>query len=406
MIIYGNLDEYRLIEAFTNPKQEPKEALGELLKIAENYALSGNLFQVFSAWLIMHDENPFSLACEREKSDGTASNFFGSIGRYAKADILEIRAFFTEKSTIYSPLFSLLRDYTPANKDKAGVKTEIGNKAVAFAEKLARAKDEDAFFAEVIAFYQTYGVGKYGLYKAFTLDDKGQTMPVAHFSSIVFDDLWGYERQKTQLIDNTRAFLVGGQANNVLLYGDSGTGKSTGVKALLNLFFDDGLRIIQAQKNQFHTLGRVMQEIKNRNYRFILYLDDLSFEEFEVEYKYLKIAMEGGLEERPSNMLIYATSNRRHLVKETFEERGKGDIHINETIQEKVSLSDRFGLQIFYEKPLQHDYFSMVLYLAEREGFALSEEELIAKASAFGIKHGGLSGRVASQLILALKKQG
>ena len=170
------------------------------------------------------------------------------------------------------------------------------------------------------------------------------------------------------------------------------------------MFYDQGIRMIQIQKHQFVHLSLLTEQLKKRNYRFVLYMDDLSFEDFEVEYKYLKAAIEGGLEEKPENVLIYATSNRRHLIKETFAERDSGDdIHRNESIQEKISLSDRFGLSIFYPKPMQQEYFDIVEHLAEREGIDIGNDMLIAEARKWGVSHGGYSGRTATQFIEQLK---
>ena len=162
--------------------------------------------------------------------------------------------------------------------------------------------------------------------------------------------------------------------------------------------------MIQVQKYQFVHLSRVIDEIRRRNYSFAIYMDDLSFEDFEVEYKYLKAAIEGGLCERPSNMLIFATSNRRHLIKETFSDReGGGDIHRDESIQEKISLSDRFGLQVRFGKPAQDEYFEMVLHLARLHGIRMDEKALLDGARTFSVRHSGFSGRIAMQYILSLE---
>ncbi len=169
--------------------------------------------------------------------------------------------------------------------------------------------------------------------------------------------LIGYEIQKQKIIENTEAFVAGRKANNALLFGDSGTGKSTTIKAIINEYYDRGLRMIEIYKHQFQDLSQVISQIKNRNYRFIIYMDDLSFEEFETEYKYLKAVIEGGLEIKPDNVLIYATSNRRHLIRETWTDRtdleNDNGMHRSDTMQEKLSLVNRFGVTINYSKPSQ-----------------------------------------------------
>jgi predicted AAA+ superfamily ATPase len=216
-------------------------------------------------------------------------------------------------------------------------------------------------------------------------------------------DIIGYESQKKTLVENTRAFVNGKKANNVLLYGDSGTGKSTSIKAILNEFYDDGLRMIEIYKHQFHQLSALISRVKNRNYRFVIYMDDLSFEEFEIEYKYLKAVIEGGLEIRPENILIYATSNRRHLIRETWSDRSdmsKDELHRSDTMEEKLSLVARFGVSINYSAPNKREFEQIVKGIAAAyPELAGKEEELLAQANIWELRGGGLSGRSARQFI-------
>ena len=217
------------------------------------------------------------------------------------------------------------------------------------------------------------------------------------------DDLIGYESQKQKLIENTEAFVKGKKANNVLLFGDAGTGKSTSIKAILNKYYSQGLRMIEVYKHEFKDLSTIISEIKNRNYRFIIYMDDLSFEEFEIEYKYLKAVIEGGLETKPDNILIYATSNRRHLIRETWSDRSdmsKDELHRSDTMQEKLSLVARFGVTIGYYRPSQQEYFDIVINLAKKyPEIRLTEDELRLEANKWELSHGGISGRTAQQFI-------
>ncbi len=383
MILYGKRKEY---EYLTDERQ-----FSELLALAERYGIKGPLRQNLIAWLLISDENPFSLACEGRKNCPE-----GSLTGYARRDIAELRALFFQQTPPYDLCYIPIHPSCDAD-------AEAGALAAALADRLQETDSEEAFFQAICGFYAAYGTGVFGLHKAFYLSDSGELTPVSHLRKVTFDDLWGYERQKEKIIANTAAFVEGRGANNMLLYGDAGTGKSTCVKAALNRFWKDGLRMIQVQKYQFVHLAGVIDLIRRRNYRFVIYMDDLSFEDFEVEYKYLKAAIEGGLEERPSNMLIFATSNRRHLIKETFDEReGGGDIHREESIQEKISLSDRFGLQIRFSKPAQDEYFEIVTHLALLHGLELPKEELIDGARKFAMLHSGFSGRIAAQYILSL----
>ncbi len=254
-------------------------------------------------------------------------------------------------------------------------------------------------------FYKANGVGKFGLHKAFRVmkqeSERPQIVPITSVEHIYLNDLVGYELQKKKLTDNTEAFVEGRKANNVLLFGDSGTGKSSSIKAILNEYYDKGLRMIEVYKHQFDCLSEIIETIKDRNYKFIIYMDDLSFEDFEIEYKYLKAIIEGGLGKKPDNVLIYATSNRRHLVREKFsdkEDRAE-DLHTSDTVQEKLSLVARFGVSIYYIAPNKKEFQNIVRTLAERYHIQMPEEELFLEANKWELSHGGLSGRTAQQFI-------
>ena len=267
------------------------------------------------------------------------------------------------------------------------------------------------FFTAVTEFYRDYGVGMFGLNKAFRIQDRTDSklvfLPINNMDKVMLSDLVGYEIQKKKLVDNTRAFVEGKKANNVLLFGDSGTGKSTSIKAIVNEFYDQGLRMIEIYKHQFKDLSNVIAAVKNRNYKFIIYMDDLSFEEFEIEYKFLKAVIEGGVETKPDNILIYATSNRRHLIRETWSDRNDVQqdegMHRSDTMQEKLSLVNRFGVTINYSKPSQKEYFDIVIHLAAKSGIKMSEDELKAEANKWELSHGGISGRTAQQFIYYLQ---
>ena len=269
---------------------------------------------------------------------------------------------------------------------------------------LARSASPEQFKEIVTGFYKEFGVGKLGLHKAFRIEhteEGARIVPITKIAHVHLDDLVGYELAKKKLIDNTEAFVAGKRANNCLLFGDAGTGKSTSIKAILNQYYDQGLRMIEVYKHQFQDLNDIIAQIKNRNYKFIIYMDDLSFEEFEIEYKYLKAVIEGGLERKPDNILIYATSNRRHLIRETFRDKEDRDeeLHTNDTVQEKLSLVARFGVTIYFGKPAKKEFQEIVKTLAQRNELAIPEEELLLEANKWELSHGGLSGRTAQQFI-------
>ena len=279
--------------------------------------------------------------------------------------------------------FTIITNYNAVVKSEQIFNKSISEKVQQLSNAIEQTKDDEELYQIITDFYKEYGVGEFGLNKAFRIstDDKsGILNPITTTSDMVLDDLVGYESQKKELIQNTEAFVEGRKANNVLLYGDAGTGKSASIKAILNQYYSHGLRMIEIYKHEFKELPKIISAIKNRNYRFIIYMDDLSFEEFEIEYKYLKAIIEGGLETKPENVLIYATSNRRHLIRETWNDRSdmsQDELHRSDTMNEKLSLSERFGVKIGYYSPLRKEYFNIVITLARRHPeIKLKDEEL------------------------------
>lgn len=381
------------------------EQIHKLLDVATVYGFNKNLWHNYLTYLLVSCENPFSITCEKEG----ACN--GSVNEFAKGDFQIIKALFDYD---FAPMeealgincFSIICNYKSVPKKERRYNKNISEKVQALSEAIEGATTAEEIYALVTGFYKDFGVGKLGLNKAFRVvhDETGmEIVPISNTENIVLDDLIGYEIQKQRLVDNTEAFVMGRKANNVLLFGDSGTGKSTSIKAILNQYYPQGLRMIEIYKHQFQDLSAVIAEIKNRNYRFIIYMDDLSFEDFEIEYKYLKAIIEGGLEVRPDNILIYATSNRRNLINETWKDRQdvvtQNGIHKSDTIQEKMSLVNRFGCTIYYGQPDQDEYYTIVKELAKRQGIAMEEKELLAEAKRFELQHGGVSGRTAQQFI-------
>lgn len=248
----------------------------------------------------------------------------------------------------------------------------------------------------LIAFYQRYGAGLACKYWAFRWD--GELSGIPRPESITMAELVGLERQKEQLLANTRQFLRDLPANNALLHGARGTGKSSLVKATCNLLAHQGLHLVEVAKEDLATLPSLLSCLSTRKAKFIIFIDDLSFEEQETNYKALKAILEGSIQGRPTNILIYATSNRRHLVVETFQERD--EIHGSDTVQEKLSLSDRFGLNITFSSPDKEEYLAIVHSLAR--SFPISSEELNQRAVEWERRSSGRSGRIARQFVLAL----
>lgn len=365
-----------------------------LIRLAEKYNLYGNLFNSLLTNLLINNENSFSLALERKHD--IAINLKDIVINDFK---IIFKMFNTDFSCLTLLQQNLINNFVPS---KPVINQELFDISRSLQNSLTNCKDVNEFYDTLEKFFVTYGVGKFGLNKAFRYENN-EICPIIHIGNGRLDQLIGYESQKQILTKNTEAFLSGKKANNVLLYGDSGTGKSSSIKALLNEYYKDGLRMIEIYKHQFKYLPSIIQELQSRNYKFILFMDDLSFEEFEIEYKYLKAVIEGGLEKKPDNILIYATSNRRHLVKQTWSDRQDQDeVNINDSKQEKISLSSRFGVKILYTHPNRQNYLEIIDGLAKQYNLQIPQEELHQKALTWEIRYGGFSGRTAKQFINAM----
>ena len=418
LIIYGNHEDTILMKMsdifkkFDRDEETPDKLISDIyeqikriLEVATDYGFDKNLWHNYLTFYLITNENPFSLTCEKVGAND------GSVNEFAKNDFKVFMNLFNYdfrpiEAALGINCFSLISDYKAIVKKELMYNKNVSEKVQALSLKLETAKDENEFFNYVTDFYKAYGVGMFGLNKAFRVigGDNGVTFtPINNMDKVMLDDLIGYEIQKKKLVENTEAFVQGRKANNALLFGDSGTGKSTSIKAIENEYYDQGLRMIEIYKHQFKDLSNVIASIKNRNYKFIIYMDDLSFEEFEIEYKFLKAVIEGGVETKPDNILIYATSNRRHLIKETWNDRNdlesNNGLHRSDTIEEKLSLVNRFGCQISYSKPSQKEFFDIVIGLARKNNVKMTDEELMAEANKWELSHGGISGRTAQQFI-------
>ncbi len=423
LIIYGGLGEDSILFRLADICRDwEKGACGRdvlirriyteirrLLGLGTACGFDENLWHCYLTWLLMSDANPFTLISER------AGCREGSVNTFVKNDFAIFhRLFHYDFSPLEKDLgidcFSTVCRYQALPKRDRVYNRDMSWQVRTLSRALARARDEEDVFALMTSYYRQYGVGLFAMNRAFRIQGSGREMeflPITNVDRVMLEDLLGYEKQKQELRRNTEAFLDGKHANNVLLYGDAGTGKSTSVKALVNEYYNRGLRMIEIYKHQFGELSNIQARLKNRNYRFIIFIDDLSFEENEVEYKFLKAVIEGGVETRPENVLIYATSNRRHLIRETWNDRQDmehhGDIHRSDTMEEKLSLAARFGVTINYNAPTPKEFLAIVKALAERHGVEMDEKELQVKANAWEVRHGGFSGRTAEQFVYYLE---
>ncbi|WKV08086.1 ATP-binding protein [Thermoanaerobacterium sp. CMT5567-10] len=251
---------------------------------------------------------------------------------------------------------------------------------------------------EIIEYYNKNGCGLFNRYRAFRWHN-GKLIGVENPDPVEFDDLVGYEEEHRIVIDNTDGFMRGLPASNILLYGDRGTGKSSTVKAVLNMYYKKGLRLIEVSRQDMMDLNKIINIISSRGLKFILFLDDLSFEENETEYKILKSTLEGGIEKLPENVIIYATSNRRHLIREYLDDSVQNELHLMDTKEEKLSLADRFGITITFMSPNQEGYLKIVKSLAQKYGISLDMDTLKSESLRWCAWHNGMSPRSAKQFI-------
>lgn len=413
LLLYKNPENREVFDCMLRIASEEFEGLdvkktagrivSHILEVSEKMGFNGNLWQDYLAYNLANDENSYSLSCER------GGRMEGSINKAALLDMAVYRELFnTDLSGTdakYGTFLSMLTGFENNNEGEKYYNKRIRNRIIKLAEELSGAADDNTFLNTVCDFYKDAGVGCIGLFKAFRVghddNDRPVITPVISVEHKYLKDLIGYDIQKKKITDNTEAFLAGSKANNVLLFGDSGTGKSSCIKAILNEYYDDGLRMIEIYKHQFKDLSAIINQVKDRNYKFIIYMDDLSFEEFEIEYKFLKAVIEGGLEKRPDNVLIYATSNRRHLVREKYSDKEErdDDLHTRDTVAEKLSLSARFGVSVYFGSPDKKLFNEIVKGLAQKNNIKVDENTLLMEANKWELSHGGLSGRTAEQFI-------
>ena len=409
LILYRDLkfeDTIRMICALDKNSNNVSKTISKMIEVAGEYGLHGNLWANILALALAYNENVYSKATE------IVGETSGSINTFAIHDFKILRELIHFVPNINGDLLKEIYHYEGNGRDSKLVNTRVRDRILRLSKQLTEANSDNEFKDIITEFYKEYGVGKFGLNKAFRIEEgtdlkTANIIPITRVEHVYLNDIIGYDIQKKKLTYNTESFINGKPANNCLLYGDAGTGKSSSVKAIVNEYYDKGLRIIEIYKHQFRYLSDILEQLKDRNYKFIIYMDDLSFEESELEYKYLKAILEGGFGRRPENVLIYATSNRRHLIRESFRDKTETDeeLHTRDTVEEKLSLSARFGEKIYYGSPDKREFNSIVLALAKKHNIDMDESEILAKANMWELSHGGMSGRSATQFITYLQSQ-
>ena len=379
-------------------KEEGGQALfsaqGELTDLlvqkAERLGISGNVLSAYIVHCLAEGGNTAAKTIE------AAGRYGGGLKEAMCHDMLLLLPYFSARTSEFTGS-AFLDDYQPAREGK-----NLPEKRLL--AKLVRAKRGETAARAVLEQYLKYGSGMLAEYTAFRIGPDGKLTGIADFPVFDWDDLLGYEEQKTKLLTNTVNFMDGKPANNVLLTGARGTGKSTGVKALASMFSDDGLRLIQITRDQLDLVAPVLEKLNEiSSKKFILFFDDLSFDEGENSYKYLKSAIDGSVTPQPDNVLIYATSNRRHLLKETWGDRGSNDleaeVYRQDSANESISLSDRFGLILHYSTPTQDEYLQMIDHELQKAGVQMDPEELRLEGLQWEMEHSGRNGRIANQFV-------
>jgi len=351
-----------------------------------------NPWQEYLLELIFKDENPFTLSAEKYSSKispallQAAASDLSFLEKIFRLSFKELN---TKIEEIKGQKVPSVEDFQPFSP--------LDDRFLPLKNAFLNTSPWENLKETLFDFHRRHGCGSMARYNAFCW--KNNVLEgIAEPDPITLEELWGYSEQKKIILENTEYLLHGLPANNILLYGDRGTGKSSLVKALLPRYASLGLRLVEFASEDLASLSPLLDILKQRGLKFILFIDDLSFEENEVEFKKLKALLEGGVEKKPDNVVIYATSNRRHLIKESFEGR-ETEVHPADSMQEKLSLADRFGITLTFSAPDQNDYLAIVKHLAQKEGLAVPEEELKNLALKWELLHNSRSGRTARQFV-------
>lgn len=373
LFIFDGIKDDPIVNAIL--EKDNATLLRGIVRFAETEGVTEDSLREYIATLLANDENVLSMLARGQKRIGD------DLCRLAMLDI----------ETVFTRLFDTKIKYKPSGNSTGyyvGYTESI--------RKITSSNTPNELLENLLSHYSSLGNGLLSKYIAFRYD--GELKGIENSDKADFDDIVGMEHQKKVLTDNTKAYLEGKFANNVLLFGDRGTGKSTSVKALLNMFAKDGLRVIELPKSAITKIPDLTKQLEDSPHKYILFLDDLTFERHDTEYRALKIAMEGQLQANAGNVLVYATSNRRHLIRETWADRDGGEVHVNDNKQEMLSLAERFGISLFFPAPDSKQYIEIVRVLLERNGIEMTEE-IKKEAVRWEMNYGGKSGRCAKQFV-------
>lgn len=374
LLIFDNIEKDECVCGINDKNNTT--VLRNIVRFAETEGLTENSIREYISSFLANDDNILSELAQS--------------GAMIGDDLYKIALLDMER--IYEKLFNAAHmKYMPSGNDTGFC--EAYKESI---KSLVSSESAKELLDRLIMHYRKLGSGELGKYSAFKFD--GELHGIKKFDDSSFENLIGLEHQKKMLIDNTSALVNGKKANNVLLFGDRGTGKSSSVKALLNMFAPDGLRLIEIPKTSISAIPKLMQTLGHRPHKYILFLDDLTFETHEAEYRALKIAMEGQLQASNDNVLIYATSNRRHLIRENWSDREGGEVHLNDQLQETLSLSERFGISIVFSSPNQKEYLHIVGELLKKHGIEM-DADIEKKAVVWQMNYGSKNARCAKQFV-------
>lgn len=374
LFIFNDIEEDDTIRAILEKDNTP--LLRGIVTFAETEGVTEDSIREFVASRLANDENVLSELAKSGKHIGN------DLYRLAMLDI----------DMIYKKVFGASIKYTPSGNDTGFCEGYCDS-----IRKITGSASPQILLDRLIDHYRALGCGLLAKYIAFRFDGE-ELYGISSSDKTTFDEIVGMEHQKKVLIENTQAFVDGKFSNNVLLFGDRGTGKSSSVKALLNMFAKDGLRVIELPKSAITHIPELTKQLEGSPHKYILFLDDLTFERHDTEYRALKIAMEGQLQAAAGNVLVYATSNRRHLIRETMDDRHGTDFHVNDNKQEMLSLAERFGISLFFPSPDPKEYYEIVRVLLERQGVVM-DDEIKKEANRWQMRYGSKSGRCAKQFV-------
>ena len=390
-------DFLELLGLLESGKPDPGAVAVVFGRLWEGLALEGELL-LPDAWQshlvgrILDDENPFSLGAEKGRSSPMVLDQAG-------LDLRTLRALFDlDAQTLLCMIEDAVPGLTGVWVPWTNPTPDVESPRHTIARKLSAAEDWEACVQLLADYFARHGAGPFGRHRVFHWRE-GKLRAVLRPDPVRLEGLISYEREREPLILNTERFLAGLPAHHALLYGPPGTGKSSTVKAVLNEYADRGLRLVEVKKENLAELTSVLENLRGRGLRFVVFVDDLSFEEHEVEYKALKALLEGSVEDPPENVRIYATSNRRNLIRESFSDREDDDVHAHDTMQEKLSLAARFGLRLTFPTPDQSRYLEIVAGIAQARGLEIPQETLQERAILWDRWHAGRSGRTAKQFV-------